>query len=137
MKTGTEQKKEEGARFVRYFGPLLDALRSLGGSGTPDEVVERLRKTVEVVRELGSTSSRVINLVRFNRIPAPAKDVSGDYTWSDRDVEAAAVRAQNASRFNPPVRFFTYPVVNALGPLLSALKRCSLPPNVLDAIAAF
>lgn len=35
-------KKEEGAQFVRYFGPLLDALRKLGGSGTPDEVVERI-----------------------------------------------------------------------------------------------
>jgi restriction system protein len=35
-------KKEEGAQFVRYFGPLLDTLRKLGGSGTPDEVVERI-----------------------------------------------------------------------------------------------
>jgi restriction system protein len=32
----------EGAQFVQYFGPLLDALRGLGGSGTPDEVVERI-----------------------------------------------------------------------------------------------
>jgi restriction system protein len=37
-----EKKKEEGAQFVRYFGPLLDALRKLGGSGTPNEVVERI-----------------------------------------------------------------------------------------------
>lgn len=37
-----KQDKEEGAQFVRYFGPLLDALRKLGGSGTPDEVVERI-----------------------------------------------------------------------------------------------
>lgn len=37
-----KHKKEEGAQFVRYFGPLLDALRELGGSGTPDEVVERV-----------------------------------------------------------------------------------------------
>ncbi len=36
------KKNEEGSQFVRYFGPLLDALRSLGGSGTPDEVVERI-----------------------------------------------------------------------------------------------
>jgi hypothetical protein len=43
MKTAIGQKKkEEGARLVRYFGPLLDALRALGGSGTPDEVVERI-----------------------------------------------------------------------------------------------
>jgi restriction endonuclease Mrr len=33
---------EEGAQFVRFFGPLLDALRGPGGSGTPDEVVERI-----------------------------------------------------------------------------------------------
>jgi restriction system protein len=37
-----KSKKEEGAQFVRYFGSLLDALRKLGGSGTPDEVVERI-----------------------------------------------------------------------------------------------
>lgn len=36
------KKEEEGAQFVRYFGPLLDALRELGGSGTPEEVVERI-----------------------------------------------------------------------------------------------
>lgn len=38
----TRKKKDEGAQFLRYFGPLLDALRGLGGSGTPDEVVERI-----------------------------------------------------------------------------------------------
>jgi len=36
------QKKEEGPQFVKYFGPILDALRQLGGSGTPNEVVERI-----------------------------------------------------------------------------------------------
>src|ERR1700728_861051 len=35
-------KKNEGAQFVRYFEPLLGALRALGGSGTPDEVIERI-----------------------------------------------------------------------------------------------
>jgi restriction system protein len=38
----TKQSPIEGAQFVRYFGPLLDALRELGGSGSPDEVVERI-----------------------------------------------------------------------------------------------
>ncbi len=32
----------EGAQFVRYFGPLLDALRELGGSGAPSEVVAKI-----------------------------------------------------------------------------------------------
>ena len=36
----TRKTKGDGPQFVRYFGPLLDALRALGGSGSPDEVVE-------------------------------------------------------------------------------------------------
>ncbi|WP_323012160.1 restriction endonuclease [Castellaniella sp.] len=32
----------EGAQFVNWFGPLLDALRKLGGSGSPDEVVDQI-----------------------------------------------------------------------------------------------
>jgi restriction system protein len=38
----------EGAQFVRYFGPLLDALRTLGGSGTPREVVEQIAHDLSV-----------------------------------------------------------------------------------------
>ena len=40
--------KTEGAQFVQWFGPLLDALRKLGGSGSPDEVVEQIAATLNV-----------------------------------------------------------------------------------------
>ena len=64
MKTATEQKKkEEGARFVRYFGPLLDALRALGGSGTPDEVVERIALDVGLRDEVQNELCPPANLV--------------------------------------------------------------------------
>jgi restriction system protein len=33
---------DTGTQFLKYFGPLLDALRKLGGSGSPDEVTERI-----------------------------------------------------------------------------------------------
>jgi restriction system protein len=36
------RRSGEGAQFVRWLGPLLDALRGLGGSGSPDEVVDRI-----------------------------------------------------------------------------------------------
>lgn len=53
MRSVTGQaKKEEGARFLHYFGPLLDALRSLGGSGTPDEVVERIATDLNLSDDL-------------------------------------------------------------------------------------
>jgi len=42
MAEAKQQSRVEGAQFVRYFGPLLDALRGLGGSGSPEEVVERI-----------------------------------------------------------------------------------------------
>jgi restriction system protein len=43
-----KNNKDEGAQFVRYFGPVLDALRRLGGSGTPDEVVERIAQDMQI-----------------------------------------------------------------------------------------
>ena len=44
-------KQFEGAQFVQWFGPLLDALRALGGSGTPDEVVDNIATTLNVPDE--------------------------------------------------------------------------------------
>ena len=38
----SKQKNTEGPQFVKYFGPLLEALRKLGGSGTPDESCEQI-----------------------------------------------------------------------------------------------
>lgn len=40
--------RTDGAQFVRYFGPLLDALRTLGGSGTPSEVAEQIAKDLSL-----------------------------------------------------------------------------------------
>jgi restriction system protein len=34
--------KQKQAEFTRWMGPLLDALRNLGGSGTPQEVSEAI-----------------------------------------------------------------------------------------------
>lgn len=42
------KKNEKGSQFVRYFGPLLNALRGLGGSGTPDEVVARIAQDLNL-----------------------------------------------------------------------------------------
>lgn len=38
----------EGAQFVRYFGPVLDALRELGGSGAPSEVIEKIVEDLKI-----------------------------------------------------------------------------------------
>ncbi|OHC67662.1 MAG: restriction endonuclease [Rhodocyclales bacterium RIFCSPLOWO2_02_FULL_63_24] len=86
----TRKKKEEGSQFVRYFGPLLDALRGLGGSGTPDEVVERIAKDFgisDAVQNelLPSGESRYRNQVawaRFYLVREGLLDSSKRGVWS-------------------------------------------------------
>lgn len=67
-----KQRKDEGAQFVKYFGPLLDALRGLGGSAKPDEAVDRVSSDLsipdEVLNEtLPSGGSRFSNQVAWAR----------------------------------------------------------------------
>lgn len=64
------QKKQ--AEFVKWFGPLLDALRDLGDSGRPREVSGRIAKTLnlpdEVLDEtLKSGGSKFHNQVAWAR----------------------------------------------------------------------
>ena len=42
------KKKTKQAAFTNWFGPLLNALRELGGSGRPKEVVEEIAKKEKV-----------------------------------------------------------------------------------------
>jgi restriction system protein len=68
-----KKKPDDGAQFTLYFGPVLDALRALGGSGTPSEVVSRiatdLRVSDDVQNELlPSGESRFRNQVAWARM---------------------------------------------------------------------
>lgn len=67
-----KKQKVEGAQFVKFFGPVLDALRKLGGSGKPDEVVERIAADLGLSDEeqndlLPSGESRFRNQVAWAR----------------------------------------------------------------------
>lgn len=84
------KKKEEGSQFVRYFGPLLNALRKLGGSGTPDEVVEQIAQDLKLADEvqndlLPSGQPRYRNQVawaRFYLVREGLLDSSKRGVWS-------------------------------------------------------
>jgi restriction system protein len=43
-----KKKKSSQAEFTKWFGPLLNALRELGGSGKPKEVVEQIAKDLAI-----------------------------------------------------------------------------------------
>jgi restriction system protein len=45
---GERKRKSAQAEFIKWFGPMLDALRQLGGSGKPKEVVEQIAKALNI-----------------------------------------------------------------------------------------
>jgi hypothetical protein len=47
------------------------------------------RKTPVAARELGVSYNTLINLLRFDKIDPPGRDSSGDYVWTDGDLERA------------------------------------------------
>ncbi|OXI61765.1 MULTISPECIES: restriction endonuclease [Burkholderia] len=67
------KEKKDIASIFRYMGPALDALRALGGSGTPDEVVERIAQDLNISDEaqneiLSSGEGRFRNRIRWARL---------------------------------------------------------------------
>lgn len=67
-----EKKRKSQSEFVKWFGPLLDALRQLGGSAKPreaaDKIAENLNLQVEKLDELlDSGQSRYYNQVAWAR----------------------------------------------------------------------
>lgn len=45
------KRKGQSAEFVEWFGPLLDALRQLGGSGSPREVSAKIAENLQLSEE--------------------------------------------------------------------------------------
>lgn len=86
----TKLKNTDGTKFLRYFGPLLEALRKLGGSGRPDEVVEQIaadmRLTEEEQNELlpsgGSRLKTNVAWARFYLVREGLLDSSKRGIWS-------------------------------------------------------
>jgi len=65
-------KKTSNIQFIKWFGPLLDALRKLGGSGRKKEVVQQIAKDLnlpdkQLEETMKSGSSRFDNQVAWAR----------------------------------------------------------------------
>lgn len=66
------KKRNSQAEFVRWFGPLLDALRQLGGSGKPREAADKIAENLGLHDDklneiLNSGQSRFYNQVAWAR----------------------------------------------------------------------
>lgn len=95
----------KGPRFVRYFGPVVEALKELGGSGSPDEVraVVASRLAIseqEQSEQLPSGSSRFDNQVawaRFYLSRAGLLDSSRRGIWSLTEKGRATTLSHTAA----------------------------------------
>ena len=93
-----KRKNTQGTKFLRYFGPLLDALRKLGGSGTPDEVVEQISSDMSLTdeeqnEEVPSGGSRLktnVAWARFYLVREGLLDSSKRGVWSLTEKGRAA-----------------------------------------------
>ena len=89
----TTRKTGKGPQFVRFFGPLLDALRKLGGSATPEEAVEQIAKDLGITdaeqdERLTSGEPRFKNQIawaRFYLVRDGMLDSSKRGVWSLAD----------------------------------------------------
>ncbi|MCX6048643.1 MAG: restriction endonuclease [Chloroflexi bacterium] len=87
------KKEAQGPQFVRYFGPVIEALKKLGGSGRPDEVRDQIAVMLNIGEEeqsktLISGESRFSNQVawaRFYLVKAEYLDSSTRGVWSLTD----------------------------------------------------
>ena len=109
-------KMDEGAKFVRYFGPLLDALRALGGSAKADEAVDRVAEDLKISdsvlnETLPSGGSRFRNQVawaRFYLVREGLVDSSKHGVWSltSRGLETKLTSEQSREVFLRWVKIF-------------------------------
>lgn len=84
------RKRSTGPQFVRYFGPVIEALKKLGGSGRPSEVRDEIIAMLDVSDEeqnetLASGESRFSNQVawaRFYLVKAGYLDSSTRGVWN-------------------------------------------------------
>lgn len=99
------RKEAKGPRFVRYFGPTLEALKALGGSGSPDEVRTAVASRLEISEkeqseQLPSGFSRFDNQVawaRFYLTRAGFLDSSRRGVWSLTEKGRSASLSQAAA----------------------------------------
>ncbi len=48
-----------------------------------------LLKSPLAAKELGISYHRLMSLLRYDKLPRPQKDSSGDYVWTEDDLTAA------------------------------------------------
>lgn len=101
---------QKGPQFVRYFQPVINALISLGGSGRPEEVEEKIAEQLELSDELLSEQissgqsrfSNKVNWARFYLVRAGLIDssVRGVWNLTETGRQTSLTEEQSVELFN-------------------------------------
>ncbi len=65
--------KKRKTEFVKWFGPLLDALRELGDSGKPKEVSVKIAETLKISDDILNETTAKLGLPKFHNQVAWAR----------------------------------------------------------------
>jgi hypothetical protein len=57
--------------------------------------MEEYLKSPVAAQRLGVSYHRLVSLLRYRKIDLPAKDSSGDFVWSEKDLQAAREALEN------------------------------------------
>ncbi len=110
------KKDKAGPQFVHYFGPLLKALQALGGSGSPQEVIQHIVDDLHISDEvqndfLPSGQSRFVNQVHWARFYLTKEGLlesskRGVWTLSERGLTTNLTHSQALALFQKLSRMF-------------------------------
>jgi restriction system protein len=98
------KRNAKGPQFVRYFGPIIETLQELGGSGRPSEVEDSIIEKMNISNDeqtelLTSGQSRLSNQIhwaRFYLAKAGYIDASKRGVWNltEKGLSASLTRAK-------------------------------------------
>ncbi|MEO6938602.1 MAG: winged helix-turn-helix domain-containing protein [Candidatus Kapaibacterium sp.] len=150
------KKESKGSEFVQWFGPILDALRELGGSAKAREVTELIARKQNIAQGILEEKTKT-GVPRFYNQVAWARQylVNGGYLdGSTRGIWALTDKGKHAKLSTEDAQVVFANVQDRFkplaGPLLEALKQLGgsgkprevsdliaknldLPPNVIEA----
>ena len=81
-----QEKNLSGAYFLKWFGPLLDALKRLGGSGTPEEVRNQIASDLQLSDKVLSETRGQSNVKKFDNEVAFARSYLAYEGYIDKEV---------------------------------------------------
>ena len=81
-----DKSKRQGAEFTRWMGPLLDALRELGGSARPREASDRIATTLGLSETLLEATTKTGQDRFYNQVAWARQYLVWVLGWAEKGI---------------------------------------------------